>query len=83
MRNGHVTGSMCSACATGTFCTTTIVVVVQNVVQVPLLPFGHVTPKGLPWVRACTTGSWGFPPFFLVFSDMLCSNPRPRSHWYF
>jgi len=34
---------------------------------------GRVT----PWVRACATRSWGFPPFF---SDMMRSTPRPRSH---
>jgi hypothetical protein len=31
-------------------------------------------------VRVCATKSCGFPPFFRVFSDMLCSTPRPRSH---
>ena len=30
-------------------------------------------------MRASLTGSWGFPPFFLVFSDMLCNTSRPRS----
>ena len=35
--------------------------------------------RGFPRVRACPTGSWGFPPFFRVFSDMLCSTPRLRS----
>ena len=32
-----------------------------------------VTPEGVPLVRA--TGSWGFPSFFQVFLDMLCSTP--------
>jgi hypothetical protein len=39
----------------------------------------HVTPKGFRSVRPSATGSWVFPPFFRVFSDMLCSTPRPRS----
>ena len=37
-----------------------------------------VTRKGFPRVRLCTTGSWGLLPFFRVFSNMLCSTPRPR-----
>jgi hypothetical protein len=30
-------------------------------------------------VRPSATGSGVFPPFFRVFSDILCSTPRPRS----
>ena len=50
------------ACATGTFCTTTIV-------AVPLCLTDRATGsdvilKGFPQVHACTTRSWGFPPFF-------------------
>jgi hypothetical protein len=66
------------ACATCTFCTTTIV---QNVSLhiIDRATGSDVTPKGFPRVRACPTGSWGFPPLFRVFSDMLCSTPRLRS----
>ena len=39
--------------------------------------------RGFPWVRPSPTGSWGFPPFFRVFSDMLCSTLRPRSLFLF
>jgi hypothetical protein len=35
--------------------------------------------EGVP-LSACATGSWGFPYFFRMFLDMLCSIPRPRSH---
>ena len=35
--------------------------------------------RGFRSVRPSATGSWVFPPFFRVFSDMLCSTPRPRS----
>jgi hypothetical protein len=35
--------------------------------------------RGFHSVRPSATGSWVFPPFFRVFSDMLCSTPRPRS----
>ena len=39
-----------------------------------------VFPKRFPRVRVCATGGCGFPLLFWVFSDMLCSTPRARSH---
>lgn len=38
------------------------------------------SPEGGGRVRACATGSWVSRPFFRVFSDMLYSTPRTRSH---
>jgi hypothetical protein len=48
------------------------------VVKVPWLP--EVTPKGVPLGARMCNGKLGFPALFRVFSDMLCSTPRPRSH---
>ena len=49
------------ACATGTFCTTTIVVVPFPMTD--RATGNDVTPKGFPRVCACATGSWGFSTF--------------------
>jgi hypothetical protein len=78
---GGATGSM--FCAFPDFPAFFPTIVVQNVVQVPWLPDvteGHVTPKGVPLGGRMRNRKLGFPPFFRVFSDMLCSAPRPRSH---
>jgi hypothetical protein len=39
----------------------------------------HVTPKGIPFGTPIRNWKLGFPALFRVFSDMLCSTPRPRS----
>ena len=52
-------------------------------VRIPNRYHGYLSPKVTRRggrVRACATVSWGFPPFFRMFSDMLYSTPRPRSH---
>ena len=53
------------ACTTGTFCTTTVVVVPLCMTERPT--GSDVTPKVFPRVHACTTGSRGFLPI-RVFS---------------
>ena len=52
------------ACAIGTFCTTTIVVVPFPMTD--RATGNDVTPKGFPRVCACATGSWGFSTFLGV-----------------
>jgi hypothetical protein len=59
------TGSMSCACASGTFCTTIIVVVPLRMTD--KTTGNDVTPKGFPHMRPCATGSWGSHRFLWCF----------------
>ena len=66
------------ACTTGTFCATTIVVV--PLCMTDRATGSDVTPKGFHGCAHAQPEVGGFPAVFRVFSDMLCSTPRPSSH---